>query len=200
MPISSAPREPIGFMVFSSREARSLRALSRQLLMGIGDDLEVSTPIRILEGIQALHRRGYHRVRAWPGIGGAGFWRVVIASSDSFHSEGTGYVRVKRDSTAIYYSSGALDQFANGEVTDTTSAEAVADLILGAIPDVKATVDDPEYVAWFEGLMVVVKQVDELPTAHDEGAIDPSGWKVGTWNDFVFYPHPPPPPRGASVH
>jgi hypothetical protein len=125
---------------------------------------------------------------------------VAIASSDNMTTDETGYVHVSSGTSAIYYSSAALTQFANGSVTDATSVASVADIIVDAIPGATATEDDPEYAAWFEGLMAVVHHVGEPPIAHEEGAIDPSGWKVGEWNDFVFYPHPPsPPPHDAGV-
>jgi hypothetical protein len=123
----------------------------------------------------------------------------VIASSDNMSTDETGYVHINSGTTAIYYSSAAPTQFANGVVTDVTSAASVADLIVDLIPSIAPTADDPEYAAWFEGLVAVVHHVGEPPIAHEEGEIHPSGWKVGEWNDFVFYPHPPSPPHDAGV-
>lgn len=155
------------------------------------------TPVRILEGIQNLHQRGYHCVRAWPTIGGPGFWRVLVASADDMIDD-QGYVGLREGAAGIRYSEGGLAQFAGGEVTVATSPQTVADLILKALPGIVPIADDPDYVAWFADLMEVVERTGEPPIANDDGYIHPDGWVVGPWDDRVVQPHPPAPPAGAA--
>jgi O-acetyl-ADP-ribose deacetylase (regulator of RNase III) len=114
--------------------------------------LAASTPIRILQGVQVLHRRGYHRVRAMPGMSPSGaHWRVIVTTADNL--------------TAAY-STGAGTTFASGEVTVTTRPETVADLILNALPEAAPTADDPEYVSWFADLMRLVDSAGMPPIAY----------------------------------
>jgi hypothetical protein len=87
--------------------------------------LASSTPIRIFQGIQVLHQRGYHRVRALPGLGGSGMWRVTVTTADNLTYE-HGFLRLRDNEAAIKYSIGGLTEFASGEVTVTTSPGAVA--------------------------------------------------------------------------
>jgi len=49
--------EEVRFVAFDPESHREVRA-----------QLASSTPIRIFQGIQVLHQRGYHRVRALPGL------------------------------------------------------------------------------------------------------------------------------------
>ena len=150
------------------------------------------TPIRILQGIQNLHQRGYHRVRAWPGIGGPGYWRVLVANADNMTNEG-GFLDVRDHEAAIHYSSGGLTEFAGGEVSVATSPETVADLILNALPEVAPTADDTDYVSWFATLMKIVDAIAQLPVAYADYFDESGGWEIG-WGSGIRYPHPPAPP------
>lgn len=135
------------------------------------------TPIRILQGIRVLHKRGYHRLRPLPGLGGAGVWRVTISSTDNL-------------TDAIKYSIGALTEFASGEVTVTTSPETVADLILNALPEAAPTADNPEYVSWFAALMQLVESTGSPPIAYDDYSDHSEGWEVGSGSG-IRHPLPP---------
>lgn len=54
--------------------------IHEQVLMHLAS----STPIRILQGVQVLHQRGYHRLRILPGVSPSGmYWRVAITVSDN---------------------------------------------------------------------------------------------------------------------
>ena len=93
---------------------------------------------------------------------------------------------------AITYSTGARSEFAGGEVTVTTSLEAVADLILNALPEAATTADDPGYVSWFADLMQAVESAGMLPIAYADHFEGGNGWEVG-WGSGIWRPHPPAP-------
>jgi O-acetyl-ADP-ribose deacetylase (regulator of RNase III) len=154
--------------------------------------LASATPMRILQGIGVLHRRGYHRVRALPGISPSGaHWRVAVTAADNVTDEGGG-VRVRDLGAAVTYTTAGLTEFVGAEVTVTTGPEAVADLILNSLPDVAPTADDPGYAAWFADLMRLVESAGKLPVAHADHFDDADGWEVG-WGSGIRHPHPPAP-------
>ena len=156
--------------------------------------LASSTPIRILQGISVLHQRGYHRLRAVPGMSPSGaYWRVVVTTADNLTYDG-GFQGVRDHEAAITYSTGALTEFAGGEVTVTTSPETVADLILNALPEAAPTADDPEYVSWFADLMKLVESAGTPPIAYAEYFDESNGWEVG-WGTGIRHPRPPAPPN-----
>ncbi|WP_155373743.1 macro domain-containing protein [Catellatospora vulcania] len=151
-----------------------------------------STPIRILQGVQVLHRRGYHSVRVLPGMSASGmYWRVAVTVADNLVSE-HGYLHVRDERSAVSYTTGTLTEFAGGEVTVTTAPEAVADLILAALPPIEATHDGPEYASWFAQLMQLVERHNEPPIAYADYFDDARGWEVG-WGNGIRHPHPPLP-------
>lgn len=158
--------------------------------------LAISTPIRILQGVRALHERGFDRVRVVPGISPSGmYWRVTITTVDNLIDE-------RYDSTvhdhdaAITYTTGAQCEFAGGNVTATTDPETVADMIISALPETSATSDDPAYVAWFAGVLQLVERTGALPVAYAEYFDGSEGWEFG-WGSNIRYPHPPRPPKDA---
>ncbi|WP_166380852.1 macro domain-containing protein [Catellatospora methionotrophica] len=152
-----------------------------------------STPLRILQGVQTLHQRGYHSVRVLPGMSASGmYWRVAVAAPDNFVSE-HGYLHVRNEKQAVCYTTGALTAFAGGEVTVTTAPDVVADLILGALPTIAVTHDDPAYVAWFAGLMQLVEKHNAPPIAYADYFDDTEGWEVG-WGSGIRHPRPPASP------
>jgi hypothetical protein len=149
--------------------------------------ITVSTAIRILQGVRAVHDRGYHRVRALPGMSASGLhWRVAIMTANN--------LGVVNPDAAIHYSTGALKQFAGGKVTVTVSPQTVADLIMETLPENAPTSDDPEYVSWFADLMQLVEVEGMLPIAYADGFDDSDGWEVG-WGSGIRHPHPPLSPR-----
>ncbi len=134
----------------------------------------LATPVRILQAVRLLHQHGYHRIRVLPGMSASGMhWRVRIAD-------------------ALSYTTGSRTDFAGGQVTVMSRPEGTALLILGALPPVAPTYDDPEYVAWYAALMDLVGQHDALPIAYADYFDDREGWEVG-WCSGRRYPHPPRP-------
>lgn len=147
-----------------------LVAFDREAHEEVRAQLASSTPIRILQRIQVVHQRGYHRVRALPGLGGSGMWRVIVTTADNPTYE-HGFLRLRDNEAAIKYSIGGLTEFASGEVTVATSPETVADLILNGLPEAAPTADDPEYVSWFADLMQLVESTGRPPIAYADYSI-----------------------------
>lgn len=149
-----------------------------------------STPLRILQGVRELHRRGYH-LRVLPGMSPSGaYWRVTITPGTNLRGDALGGFEIANPDDSIFYSTGALTTFAEAEVTVATSPEAVADTILRALPDLTPTADDPDYVAWFAGLMELVERDGTLPIANADHFDKTKGWEIG-WTSGVRYPQPP---------
>ncbi|MBV5247066.1 macro domain-containing protein [Mycolicibacterium sp. PAM1] len=149
------------------------------------------TPIRILQGVQVLHQRGYHRIRVWPGVSPSGmYWRVAINTAGHLTDEG--YPEVGDYDTAVLYPTGSLNELAGNEVTVTTRPEMVADLILEQLPEAAPTGDDPAYVSWFAELMRLVEQFQLPPIAYAEYFDASAGWEIG-WGSGNRHPCPPKP-------
>jgi O-acetyl-ADP-ribose deacetylase (regulator of RNase III) len=109
-------------------------------------ELASKTPIRILQGVQVLHQRGYHRLRIMPGISPSGlYWRIAITSFDNVAPD-VEWPWSRGSDQVLRYSTGGLTEFAGGEVTVMTPPEEVADLILSALPDASPDGGDPGYV------------------------------------------------------
>src|ERR1700681_3414622 len=123
-------------------------------------------------------------------------WRVTVTTADNLTHE-HGFLRLRDNEAAIKYSIGGLTEFASGEVTVTTSPEAVADLILNALPEAAPTADDPEYVSWFADLMQLVESPASPPIANEYYPDHSEGWEVG-WGSGIRRPHPPVPPEDTS--
>lgn len=154
--------------------------------------LELWTPIRILQGVQVLHQRGYHRVRILPGVSPSGMhWRVAIASAYNL-IDGDGSPRVINYDAVLAYSTGGLTEFAGGEASVATPPETVADLILRALPERAPTGSDPTYVSWFADLLRRVESSGQLPIAYADYFDVSEGWEIG-WGTGIRHPRPPRP-------
>lgn len=159
--------------------------------------LELWTPIRILQGVQVLHQRGYHRVRILPGVSPSGMhWRIAITSADNL-IDGDDYPHVTNWDAALKYSTGGLTEFAGGEVSVATPPETVADLILRAMPGRASTGSDPTYVSWFADLLRRVESTGQLPIAYADYFDASEGWEIG-WGTGIRHPRPPRPADTTS--
>ena len=158
----------------------------------IDAELPFRTSLRILQGVRALHQRGYHAARILPGMSASGgYWRVSIAAAADFQTE-DGYLELRDWDSAVSYSTGDGTEFAGGRVDTSTSPDVVADLILSALPRLPAAADDPVYVEWYVRLMRLVEEQHSLPIAYaDYFDVNP-GWEIGS-DSGIRYPHPPPP-------
>lgn len=168
-------------------ESVRLVAYDQETQAAIDARLAFWTPRRILQGIQVLHQRGRHCVRMLPGMSPSGMhWRISIAAAADFEAG------PDRD-RAVSYSTGAGREFAGGRVDVSTSPDAVADLILAALPHLPAAEDDRPYADWYAGLLRLVDEHDSLPVAYADYFDDDPGWEIG-WGSAIRYPPPPPAP------
>lgn len=152
--------------------------------------LALWTAIRILQGVQVVHQRGYSRVRILPGVSPSGMhWRVAITSADNL-IDGGAYPRVINYDAALAYSTGGLTDFAGGDVSVATAPETVADLILRAMPERAPTGSDPTYASWFAGLLRRVESSGQLPIAYADYFDASEGWEIGS-STGVRHPCPP---------
>lgn len=168
-----------------------LVAFDDEMYDQLSAQLASATPVRILQGLRSLHQRGYHRLRALPGLSPSGmYWRVAITDANNLIDDSDWPHLVDFDS-ALNYTTGGLTEFAGGEVTTVSTPDAVAELILEALPASVPTDDDPGYVSWFAELVSLVKRSGALPIAYAEYFDASEGWEVGSG---VRYPRPPKAP------
>jgi O-acetyl-ADP-ribose deacetylase len=160
--------------------------------MSASEDHVLITAVRALQGVQTLHRRGFHRIRILPGLNASGSaWRVVITTAENLGPKEDFY-RIRDERRAVFYSSAGGPEFGGGVVTAGTPPQEVADLILRALPGIEPA-DDPAYVGWFAGLMEHVGP-DTLPIAYADYFDDSEGWLVGPSRRY-----PVPPVLGAPT-
>ena len=153
--------------------------------------LGTSVPIRLLEGIEDLHRRGYENVRALPSISPSGFhWRLQIEAGMTRDQPNARFE--EPTSSNIVYSNSAVEQFAGGVVTGATPLRAVGDLILAELALTEKG-SDPRYAAWFRQLVELSRSGDQLPWAFDD-----YGWRRGGWFGNNSLPGPPPVAVGSA--
>lgn len=147
-------------------------------------------PLRLLDGVAALHRLGFHRVRVLPGVSPSGTsWRLSIGDADAVHAMTRGDDGATWKSV-LHYTSAAGPKFADATVTASWTADQVAALILTALPVLPSREPDPAYVAWYAELLELVRERDALPVAYEEHFEGP-GWRIGGRD---AHPQPPAPP------
>ncbi|WP_426320655.1 O-acetyl-ADP-ribose deacetylase [Microbacterium sp. E-13] len=144
----------------------------------IASSLTMATSVRILQGVRALHRRGYHGLRVNPGVAPSGlFWRVVLTDAAD-------------PGSSVRYTSADEAKFAGGVVDAMTTPHEVAEQILRALPRLRPANDAPAYAAWFAGLLAAVEPEHALPVSSADYFDDTDGWEIG-WNSGLRYPAPP---------
>ena len=68
------------------------------------------TPMRMLQGVEVLHRRGYNGVRVLPGVSPSGmYWRVAITTADNLIDH-VDYPHVVNLDAVLQYSTGGLTE------------------------------------------------------------------------------------------
>ncbi|WP_083884182.1 macro domain-containing protein [Nocardia higoensis] len=167
-----------------------LVAFSRTASAALRRRLYHLIPLRLLDGVAALHRHGFHRVRILPGLSPSGTsWRLSVGAADAIDTVTRGYDEAAWKS-ALHYTSAAGPEFADASVTPSWSADEVAALMLAALPVLPSQAPDPAYVTWYEELLTLVRQRDALPIAYADHDIG-FGWRI----DERTVPPPPSPPR-----
>ena len=94
---------------------------------------------------------------------------------------------------ALHYSSADGGDFADVNITPSTTPEAVAEAILTALPALQHQLDDPAYADWYTELLHLVEQHHSLPIAYAAYFDPEAGWEIG-WGSGVRFRHPPVPP------
>jgi len=178
-----------------------LVALDEEIREEVLAQLTSSTPVRILQGIRVLHQRGYHHLRILPGMSPSGMhWRIAITSADNLIDDSYDPHIVDLDS-ALWYTTSGFTKFAGGEVTVVSTPDAVADLILNALPEMAPSQDDPAYVSWFADLVSLVEHQPSpsrrIPVAYDDYFDASKGWEIGCGSG-IRYPHPPKAPVNTT--
>jgi O-acetyl-ADP-ribose deacetylase (regulator of RNase III) len=170
-------------------EAR-LVAYDDQTFRALEFRLMLATPIRIMQGVRVLHERGYHRVRAMPGMSPSGaYWRITITAAEN--QSGPGGNPSGGKAAAVGYSSSSRTEFNGAEVTATTPLDDVADVILAGLPQAQPSGDDPAYVAWYADLMGLVEREATPPIAYADYSLDGNGWQINGADVMIIHPHPP---------
>jgi O-acetyl-ADP-ribose deacetylase (regulator of RNase III) len=154
-----------------------LVAIDKETSRKIERLLMFATPLRILQGVGTLHRRGYHRIRLTPGLSPSGlYWRASIKHADATENQ-------------INYSSSQGSDFMGHTVDLSATADSVADVILEAMPTAVSNADDTEYADWFAGLLARVEELIQLPIAYADFPLQTDGWDVGG-TDYLAPPRP----------
>lgn len=118
--------------------------------------------LRVLQGIQALHQRGYHQVRAFVGLSASGMhWRATIAEA-ALHPDG-----LLENASVIRYATGSYPVFQGYPVSATTSAAEFANLMEVELALTRKQ-PDHAYVDWFVGLVDLVMANHRLPIAYSD--------------------------------
>jgi O-acetyl-ADP-ribose deacetylase (regulator of RNase III) len=162
-----------------------LVAFEQPAFHAVRHQIDFWTPMRILQGIRAVHLQGYHRIRPRPGSNGVSPWRVIISQVSGPHFD-----MPSDHQASIAYTWNSRTDFAGGTVTAGTSPDSVAELILDALPGAAPTADDPEFVTWFATLMKVVEATVLLPIGYSDYLDEDRGWEIGEGSG-IRYPNPP---------
>ena len=110
---------------------------------------------RVLEAVTVLHARGYHRIRYVAAYAPTGLHvRVHVGRNTELPSEDmSGAVFEKLAYTSVDHAFLMERDLSGHAVTAGMNADQIADVILGAIPPIDATNDDPEYAARLKELL-----------------------------------------------
>ena len=157
------------------------------------EELARRTPIRILQAVQVLHRRGFQGTRVLPGMSASGmYWRVSVTPAPGGGADRSASPAPHSD-PVLKYTTGSGTEFAEINVNVATRPEEVADAMLAALPALGFSFDDPAYVRWYDELMSLVEQQAALPIAYADYFDDSLGWEIG-WGSGLIHPPPPTPP------
>ncbi|MBO0898935.1 hypothetical protein J1G44_06150 [Cellulomonas sp. zg-ZUI199] len=154
-------------------------------------DAPYVTAWRILDGVAALHRRGFQTVRALPGMSPSGTsWRVSVAPADNI-PERRMYPDLRDWDLGIHYSIGAGYEFAARTVTASSTGDDVADLIIAAAPWRVVKAHDWAYAGWFGEMLGLAHELEGLPIAYDYGYEPLTAWTFATLDEVRSFPDPP---------
>lgn len=151
---------------------------------------------RVMEAVAVLHDRGYHRARFRAQWSPAGTHiRVFVAQDADIDRPDLTEGRL-----SAYGSFGngnpPAAEFAGKQISLATGVEDIAAVILGAVPGLVATDDDPDYVAWFAGLLRRCRAERGFAVLGDGGSAA-SRWMIRR-EGGVGTEHMDPPPAVTS--
>ena len=159
--------------------------------------LEMWTPIRILQGVQVVHQRGYHRMRILPGVSPSGmYWRVAITSDDNL-IDGDDYPHVINWDAALNYSTGDSPSSPAVKYSLPLHPRRLPISSSELHPERTPIGTDPTYVSWFADLPRRLESSGQLPIAYADYFDVSEGWEIG-WGTGIRHPRPPRPADTTS--
>lgn len=200
---------PLEVSVKAALEAlRSLPPQLSEVTLVAGDEsraeavemgLSEAVPLRLLQGVGVLHRKGYGQVGIFPSISPNGVsWRLPIKAVPRCEDFGweTGGGRVVRYGTAggtkvdIWEDHTRIGRL---RLTSLSTPEDAANLILAGLGPLKPTAC-PGYEIWYAALLSVCEGLGALPISYAD-FYDRDGWEIiGYPDDYggqIVFPRPP---------
>ena len=126
--------------------------------------------IKVLEMVAVLHQRGYQRLRIEPGMSPSGmYWRCGITHAGNMDPENGAICANGCGDEIVHYTSANENRFFGWDDAPVLDLEQLADRILEQHREIceLGRGDDPEYVAWYE-LMLMLARKGGLPYAYDD--------------------------------
>lgn len=198
-PFQDAVRTAVDAIALARTDVREayLVAHGDQSFRAVQSALQVSTPLRVLQGLRELYRRGYQQLRFQPGMDPSGtHWRIAITTVQNLRPGDPDPFHAPRDGTRVLsYSTADQAMVGDREVTASTTPTAVAAIILDHLGRPEPEPVHPRYTAWFASLIAQVETVTSaagqaLPVASADRFDDRDGWELG-WGSGHRHPAPP---------
>lgn len=147
---------------------------------------------RLMYMIRELHNLGYQKIRFYPHIGGAGYWRYIITSAPSPSMTSDVY---PADTDTVWQSLGSGDQpYGWGDNMDDSISELAAKF-LATYPRIAAESkgEDQQYAEWYRDMLEKTKPEGIIYFWWD-GAYESTGEYIGVTNtenkkSTVSYPY-----------
>ncbi|HRO93390.1 MULTISPECIES: macro domain-containing protein [Micrococcaceae] len=198
-PLHDAVRTAVDTIALARTDVREayLVAHGDQAFRAVRTALGVSTPLRVLQGLRELYRRGYQQLRFAPGMDPSGaHWRIAITTAGNLRpGDPVPFDTPRDESRVLRYSTADRTLVGRGEVTaGTTPAEAAA-LILDRVGTPDPEPVHPRYTAWFASLIAEVETTTSatgqaLPVTGGDGGHGGGNWELGRGSG---HRHPAPP-------
>jgi O-acetyl-ADP-ribose deacetylase len=198
-PFQDAVRTAVDAIALARTEVREayLVAHGAGAFEAVQQALQVSTPLRLLQGLRHLYRCGYHQVRFLPGMSPSGaYWRLSITTTDNLRSGGVDSIFTPNDEDRVlHYSTAGASEVGAASVTPSASPSDAATIILDHIGGPDPEPEDSPYVRWVGSLLAEVERAtyqdgQGLPVAYADYFEDREGWELG-WGSGRRHPAPP---------
>jgi hypothetical protein len=198
-PFHDAVRTAVDTIALARTDVREayLVAHGARALQAVQTALGVSTPLRVLQGLRELYRRGYQQLRLQPGMSPSGaHWRISITTAENLRPGDPTPFDTPRDGTRVLHYSTADRAMVDGrEVTAGTTPTEAAAIILDHVGNPDPEPVHPRYTAWFASLIAEVETATSatgqaLPVDHAEDVRDRDAWELGRDSGHL---HPAPP-------